>query len=210
HYFGIFQEDFERIRNLTNRYGVILVEDCAHYFNLTFAERVESKADFAFYSLHKFFPFKDGGALKISSQKLKLDFDSLENKNLGSNILDYDIKGIIEKRRLIFLYLENYLDSNPYIKLFHSLKENDIPHNFPLLIKNNLREKVYFKMQEEGYPLIALYYRLIQPIYDRKDQSMIDLSNSILNLPVHQDTVQDDLEKLVLCFEKVLFNLNQA
>lgn len=210
-YFGILQEDFKKVRYLTDKYDVILVEDCAHYFNLSFPENNKDKADFAFYSLHKFFPFVDGGTLKINSKKLELNIEEdKKNSLVGSEVFSYDIHRIVDIRRQNFLFLESHLNNNPFIKLFHSLKENDIPHNFPIIVKNNLREKVYFKMQEQGFPLIALYYRLIQPIYDLKDQSMIDLSNSILNLPVHQDTTQKDLEELIICLEKVLLNLNQV
>ena len=74
---------------------------------------------------------------------------------------------------------------------------NDIPQTFPILIKNNQREKLYFYLMDQGAPTTALYYRLIDQIKKEDFPLSHKISQEILNLPVHQDTNQDDI--IIIC-----------
>jgi len=78
--------------------------------------------------------------------------------------------------------------------------------NLPIIVKNNKREKLYFKLMDEGIPTIALYYRLIDSIDRRQYPDSYYLSNNILNLPVHQDITKNDIEILT---KKLIYSLER-
>ena len=77
------------------------------------------------------------------------------------------------------------------------INKGDVPHNYPVIVKDGLREKLYFWLIDKNITLIALYYRLIEPLKDKKFDEMQYISNNILNLPVHQDLSFKDLHLLI-------------
>ncbi|MCC6531357.1 MAG: DegT/DnrJ/EryC1/StrS aminotransferase family protein [Burkholderiales bacterium] len=71
HYFG-FAQDAGRIREFCDRHGLIYVEDCAHAFFGSHADRpLGAFGDYAIASPWKFFPTFDGGLL--ASSRIDLD-----------------------------------------------------------------------------------------------------------------------------------------
>lgn len=70
HYFG-FPQPIRRLRELCDRYGVILVEDCAHaLFGVADGAPPGSWGDYAIASLPKFLPLAWGGCLVSWRKKL--------------------------------------------------------------------------------------------------------------------------------------------
>jgi perosamine synthetase len=70
HYFG-FPQDMVPLRTLCDRFGLTLVEDCAHAFFGEIAGRpVGWYGDYAIASVRKFFPVSDGGYLISSHHAL--------------------------------------------------------------------------------------------------------------------------------------------
>lgn len=70
HYFG-FPQDFRPLRNLADRLGLILIEDCAHAcFGAVNGLPVGSLGDYAIASTMKFFPIGHGGVLASSRHPL--------------------------------------------------------------------------------------------------------------------------------------------
>ena len=68
HYFG-FAQPLERLARLCRERGVILIEDCAHaWLTRDQGAPVGQLGDAAIYSLRKFLPIEDGGALRISQE----------------------------------------------------------------------------------------------------------------------------------------------
>jgi dTDP-4-amino-4,6-dideoxygalactose transaminase len=84
---------------------------------------------------------------------------------------------------------------------------NLVPHDFPIVVHDGCREKLYFELMKEDLPTIALYYRLIDAITPDAFPLSHALSKDILNLPVHQDTDQADLEHLNDRLVKILAGL---
>ena len=106
-----------------------------------------------------------------------------------------DLKLIKEKRRANYKKLLSLIiNFNEIEVLYPELPEGIAPHNLPILINNKYREKLYFKLIAKGIPVIALYYKMIDPLRDLKFVNAKNLSDNILNLPVHQDIEEDDLE----------------
>ncbi len=70
HYFG-FPQDFRLLRNLADRLGLILIEDCAHAcFGAINGAPLGSLGDYAIASTMKFFPIGHGGVLASTRHRL--------------------------------------------------------------------------------------------------------------------------------------------
>jgi dTDP-4-amino-4,6-dideoxygalactose transaminase len=100
HYFG-FVQDLGALRRLADRYGIVLVEDCAHtLFGQTAGLPVGAVGDYAIASTMKFFALGDGGVLASARR-------DLADIRLARPPLDIEVKaaikllgGAIEFRRL--------------------------------------------------------------------------------------------------------------
>jgi dTDP-4-amino-4,6-dideoxygalactose transaminase len=202
HYFGFVRVDIEGLKELCSRNGVILVEDCAHCCFLNKNEHGLT-GDYSFYSLHKFFPTKTGGVLRRNGEPSgeqgpgdAAELDPCDPAVL-EQLLRTDVVAVNRRRRENYAQLESALTDLDGVTPLWTLDEKTVPHNFPVLIAEGRREKLYFHLQEHGLITIALYYRLA----DEMDRTLypisFGISDSILNLPVHQDTNANDLEALV-------------
>src|SRR5690554_891162 len=65
HYFGFKISNLNEIVSLCKKNNIIVVEDCAHLYNYNYrnGSSVDGGGDYAFYSLHKIFPLREGGLL---------------------------------------------------------------------------------------------------------------------------------------------------
>jgi len=200
HYFGICKNNLNAIRELCDTYNVILIEDCAHAFHIGMSEqKLGVIGDYSFYSVHKHLPVASGGILKINSQKFNLnelsDKDRMTNE-IMKQLIQTRFSEVAEKRRSNFLIYRELLEGISNIHIMYDLDNHEIPQTFPVLVNNGLREKLYFWLMERNLPVIALYYRLIENIDRNKFPNSYEVSNSILNLPVHQDIGLTDIENL--------------
>ena len=64
----------------------------------------------------------------------------------------------------------------------------------PIAIKKGQREAIYFDLVEKGITPTALYYKLIPQVSGESFSRTKELSNEILNFPVHQDTTPEDID----------------
>ena len=194
HYFGFKIQNIDSISKLCKSNGIIVVEDCAHMYtyNLNEISDVGTFGDFCFYSLHNNVPFKMGGLLVQNNIKLN-KVDQLSDLNIGYNVINYDAKSIAIKRIENFNFLHQLMSSIEGVSPLKSLDIGDIPHTYPIIICDGLREKLYFKLINQNIPVIALYYRLINPLLQEQFKVMQFISNNILNLPIHQDIEKKDL-----------------
>ena len=201
HYFGFKIKNIEEIVSLCKKYNVIVVEDCAHLYNYNLLDisDVGSFGDFVFYSLHKNFPLKNGGLLVQNNMKLKSPTNNeiqLEH-NFIFQLHQYDAKLIALKRLENYRILDDEIKNIEGVSRLKSLAQNDVPHTYPIIVGNDLREKLYFWLAEKHMTVIALYYRLIDPLNNEYYNEMQNISNSILNLPIHQDISKNDINILI-------------
>lgn len=201
HYFGFCRNDLDRIKTVCETNNIIFVEDCAHAFHLwTEKEKLGVYGDFSFYSVHKYLPVNSGGVLKNISKKIKLldvpDEDQI-SLEVATELLNSDYKKIREKRRHNFMLYEEKLSGINGIEPMYKLENYEIPQSFPIRVKNKLREPLYFYLMNKDMPTTALYYRLIDELTIEEYPLSHKISEEILNLPLHQDTTEQDVENIV-------------
>lgn len=200
HYFGICQNNMEAIRELCNQNGILLIEDCAHAFHIGMPEqKLGIVGDYAFYSVHKYLPVKSGGILKVNASKFdlsKINADVAMETEVLEQIIKTDYVSVANKRRENFLLYTSQLKDLDQIAIMYELDDVAIPQTFPILVHENLREKLYFYLIERDFPVVALYYRMIEEIDKTKFPISYKVANDILNLPVHQDVDSSDITNL--------------
>ncbi|MDO8254153.1 DegT/DnrJ/EryC1/StrS family aminotransferase [Shewanella algae] len=201
HYFGFCRTDMVKIQELCKNNNVILVEDCAHAFQLGSSESwIGNFGDFSFYSVHKYLATDSGGVLKVNNPSFQLTDVGVDKKMDYTVLESYsnsDFQKIAEKRRENYHYYSGLLTSNDCFEVMFELEPQDIPQTFPIKVKNGLREKLYYFLMERGMPTVALYYRMIDEISEEQYPLSFKVSSQILNLPTHQDTEKSDILKLI-------------
>jgi perosamine synthetase len=71
HYFGFAQPAIERVAEVCQRRGSVLIEDCAHaLFSRHKGRELGDFGPIAIFSLRKSLPISDGGALKVNEESL--------------------------------------------------------------------------------------------------------------------------------------------
>ena len=202
HYFGFPQKDVFKIREFCISNNVHLIEDCAHslYSKLQDTD-LGSIGDFSFFSIHKSIPSDSGGFLRSNLTNFELrnpveDSEQIELAALEvfTRVLSCEVA---EKRITNYRYLTQLLVNCPDLTLmFPELPDGVVPLNLPVLIGDGQREALYFYLLEQGLPTIALYYRLIDELQTDRFEVSNTISQSILNLPIHQDINFKDLNKI--------------
>lgn len=201
HYFGLCRNNMEEIKNLCVKNNVLLVEDCAHAFQLGVPQqKIGNYGDYSFYSLHKYLATDSGGVLKINSDVIDLP-QLPSTKRISQTVLEQYAKTqfgeVANTRRNNFLLYKKFLPKIKDVDIMFDLLDEDIPQSFPVRIKNGMREKLYFYLVGHAIPVTALYYRLIDQIKKEQFPVSFNLSDEILNLPVHQDVNAEDIK--ILC-----------
>lgn len=197
HYFGFQDNDIQEIKKYAKKRGVIIIEDCAHSF-FQFFTNSQTNSDYYIFSLHKMFPFKKGGLL-LSKKELTID------TNIVYNPFEYDIHAIANTRRKNYNYLVKKLEELPKITILHKKLHKTVPQTLPIVVKSEeLRDKLYFKMNKKGFGAVSLYHELISQVDQKKFQNESYLSKHILNLPIHQDAKKRELDKMVTKIKKLM------
>jgi len=201
HYFGIVHAEMDRLSDLCRQYGTILIEDCAHVVSMFEAENATGAfGEGAFYSIHKSIAVNEGGILRLNGKLLETPSIS-EQERCPVEVLEQLVRTNFHQinriRRVNYQWLVDRLSGVSGLTILYPNIGACVPHDFPVIIHDGLREKLYFALMDEGLPTIALYYRLIDSISPAEFPASHELSKSILNLPVHQDTTIADLELLI-------------
>jgi dTDP-4-amino-4,6-dideoxygalactose transaminase len=150
--------------------------------------------DYVLYSLHKMLPFKSGGMLKVNCS---VDIRILGNKNTDENPFAYDLYGIAIRRKANAKLWNGLLkDHGNSIDVLRPYNDEETPQTFPIIIKKYDRNLLYFKLNDAGYGAVSLYHTMIDQIKNGDNENAVWLSNHIINMPVHQDTEADEIEKM--------------
>ena len=213
HYFGFIRKNLDKLRSLCDKEKIILIEDCAHamdsFYRTKNSSPIGKYGDYAFYSIHKYLPTKDGGFYTYSKDKgvaraedsgEQISFETLYQ----AQIADYTT--IRSKRIANYNYMLSLLQkSNKYYTvLYPNLPRGVVPLNLPIIIHNKKREKVYFKLIDNNVMVISSYYRMIEQIDKNKFPISYQISDSILNFPTHQDIEKKDILYMIEVFNKVI------
>lgn len=204
HYFGFPDYKYSLISNWLLTKKINFVEDCAHALFSDFCGGSCGRlGDASFYSLHKMLPTKTGGMLSYKSNNNHLFSDSLSLKNL---LVNSDLHMIFNRRRKNAIYLTEKLNKLKNIILLHSeIPFNVCPQTIPIILMNN-RDKIYFKMNENGFGMVSLYHTMINEISADEFPESHNLSKSIINFPIHQDVSFAQIDSMIDCFTKLYDN----
>src|SRR5574343_1267822 len=199
HYFGFTADNFDEIIAFCQSKNITLIEDCAHTLHgFHNNQQLGTFGAFAFHSIHKILPTDDGGLLVDNSSEIHFSI-SPENEGIKQETLStFSLalhREIAKNRQQNYRRYLALLEPNELLELMQArLSEGIVPLNFPILIKNGLREKLYFDLIEKGITTSALYYRMIPQIQENEFPESYTISGSILNLPVHQDTTLEQVD----------------
>lgn len=192
HYFGFIDKNIKIIKQYAKAHNMIIIEDFAHAF-FTFLNDPVIDFDYGVFSIHKLFPVSSGGMI-ISKSKI------MNSHKARYDLFNYNMNEIMKKRVDNYVYIQNLLKEKADlygISLLKKISGGIIPHSFPILLGNKkIRDQLYFQLNKEGYGVVSLYHSLIDEI----DDSFItehNISNRILNLPVHQDVKKNDLVRMI-------------
>ena len=202
HYFGFPQKCVNELSVLCKEENIILIEDCAHTFSGKMdGMKLGSTGDFALFSIHKLLTTDNGGMLQVNNGLYKELFNGCEENIQLRDLLTYaksDMDMIAERK------VENYKtylqllnkESELFEILYPELQEGVVPNNFPVIIKNYDRFKLYNELDAMGIPTVVLYYRMIEELNKEEFPISFKLADTILNLPVHQDTEIKDIKHI--------------
>ncbi|WHY33858.1 aminotransferase class V-fold PLP-dependent enzyme [Cytobacillus firmus] len=200
-YFGFIDLRIKEVADTVKKKSGLLIEDNAHGF-FTYQYTEENHSDATFFSLHKMFPFKNGGSLIVKNSKLKsLKYSGKSMTDVEYNPWKYDVKYIAKLRKENYEVLDNIIHNEEVSEYFTPLKDcllpGNIPQTYPVCIKKGNRDKIYELMNEAGFGVVSLYHTLIEPLRNSEYQTSIELSKCIMNLPVHQDVNKDKYKDMI-------------
>ena len=199
HSFGFEDKSLSRIKKYAKQRNVTIIEDCAHSF-FTFFNAPEINSDFYIFSLHKMFAYNKGGLL-ISKNELSL------NTNILYNPFEYNIHQITRKRVENYQYMKEKIKKISHIRVLKPELGNNIPQTFPILLESaELRDHLYFKLNEEGFGVVSLYHELISAIPRNQYSNEYYISQHILNLPLHQDATVHNIDIMLDKLEGLIKN----
>lgn len=203
-YFGRTEPRLPLLRELADRYEVLLVEDLAHgFFSAQTGGPAGKYGDVCLYSLHKMFPVRDGGQITYTRGDLVSGQNSTRPE-LAHTIMSYDWAEIAAARRRNFIALTERLAASPlhgsqFELLWPELDSSDVPQTLPVRICGSRRDLVYSGMNEAGFGMVSLYHTLIPEVRGRFAR-LEDLALHIINFPVHQDVDPSALDSMVESF----------
>lgn len=186
-YFGFRDPRLTEIIDFVHNKDCIVIEDNAHGFYTYFCKG-STGADITVFSLHKMFPFTQGGGMIIE----KGQFSQLHNleEPVQFNPFRYNYNEIakvrIENYRCLLSIAENFRD------YFEPLRDavflgSNVPQTFPIIIKRGDRNSIYEIMNTAGYGVVSLYHTMIEELRTDEHSEALWLSKRIMNLPIHQD-----------------------
>lgn len=201
HYFGFKDKNLNVIKEAARKHKFVIIEDFAHAY-FTFWQNPAVDFDYAFFSIHKMFPWKDGGMV-LSRKKMP---GAIKDRYA---LFEFNAGLICQKRMNNASFLLDLLRAKSTMYNFDILKSkmtNVVPQTIPILLRDDkLRDYLYFQLNKQGYGAVSLYHELI-PQIDKRFEVEHKLSQRILNLPVHQDTEPSQLKRM----SEVLFKLMRS
>ncbi|OKP90044.1 hypothetical protein A3844_06000 [Paenibacillus helianthi] len=200
HYFGRPDPNLGMIVKMAKEKNIRIVEDAAHaLFSSLIGGSCGGLGDVSIYSLHKMLPIETGGILQINNNETKEINRMVENSYLRS-LLSYDLSALAQIRKNNEIYLRDLLLPlhGEVDLLWPELTPNNVYlQTLPVLIKKKSRNDFYFELNKQGFGVVSLYHTMINEINPNHYPESFSLSKCILNLPLHQESKQEDLKDMV-------------
>jgi len=210
YYFGFVQFDLGQVVKICRETNTYLIEDCAHALMSRYGNQYLGRfGDVSFFSLHKSLPLADGGLLVINNNEL--GDPHILNHTISEESLrllcHFDLPGISRIRRRNYdRLLEKIKGLRNLRVLYQELPQGIVPLNMPVMIENINRDEVHFRLLDKGIETTAMYHRMIEQIDRQQFPVSSSISDHILNLPIHQDITEEDIEYMPRCLREVIDN----
>lgn len=203
-YFGYLMSNRKAVFQLLSEYQVCVIEDFAHLIEpLRSHKEISMLAHYEVFSLHKTMGAgMGGGAVLCESSEESFDENISDSslKLLGKSDMNY----ISDLRWQNYIYLESRLNtdhSEIFTPFFSDRRAPVLPLNFPIRFPNReTRHAMYTALIDAGIFPTSLYHRLVPEINIENYPLSIQISQTILNLPIHQDV---DIDKINILLEVV-------
>ena len=199
HFFGMRVEVPNEIIDLANNNRVTFVEDWAHDLSQISNVGEEFPDHFAIYSLHKWTASKSGGF--ISGNHLDIEELEIEPMDLADAdvFIRSNLNKIAELRWSNFSYAEHLLTGLNRLTFFYTdSKKFTCPLNIPMMARSiEDRHELYTTLVRNGIVPTALYHILVPQLNKPEFKASIDISNRIINLPIHQDCTRNEIDIMI-------------
>lgn len=227
--------DTKAIQDIADKYGLKVIYDAAHAFGVEVnGESILNAGDLSTLSFHatKVYNTIEGGAMVMHDAKTKQRIDYLKNFGFAgeTEVVGPGINSKMDEMRSAYGLLNlKQVDAaiearhQVAIKYREALKDvegieywDDLPgvkHNysyFPIFVDAKkygmTRDKLYFKMKEQGvfgrryfYPLISEFstYRGLESARPENLPIAHKMANSVICLPMHHGLSDDDVKRIV-------------
>lgn len=226
--------DVEAIQSIADKYGLKVIYDAAHAFGVEVnGESILNAGDMSTLSFHatKVYNTIEGGAMIMHDAKTKQRIDYLKNFGFanevevvgpGINSKMDEIRaayGLLNLKQVDSAIQARHQVANAYREALRTVEGisffDDMPgvrHNysyFPIFIDAEkygmTRDKLYFKMKEQGvwgrryfYPLISEFstYRGLESAHPENLPNAHRMANSVICLPMHHSMSTNDVQRV--------------
>jgi dTDP-4-amino-4,6-dideoxygalactose transaminase len=201
HYFGYVDPAYAEAVKIAKEHDVFVLEDEAHAMLSDIVGGICGRlGDACIYSFHKILPVESGGAAIINDPESPLAQSLVADPDCELPLSQFDLKCVADRRRANCLTLDRLVrELAPKISpLFGAPSFCEFPQSYPVMIPNDSRDRLYHEMNAAGFGVVSLYHTLIPQISSECFPAAAKVSRHILNLPVHQDASEKELEWMVI------------
>jgi dTDP-4-amino-4,6-dideoxygalactose transaminase len=192
HYFGHVDPGYQEAVALARRHGLRVVEDAAHAMLSDLIGGICGRlGDVSLYSLHKLLPVESGGLLVRNGAPA--------GEGEAARIWHHDLAhiGRVRRRNAGFLLQRMAGLADDVEPLWPVLEEGEIPQTVPVRLRRANRDAIYHDLNGAGFGVVSLYHTMIDAIPETSFPESVQLSRTILNLPIHQSAGLGDIEAMI-------------
>lgn len=200
HYFGFVDPSYKDVVKLARAHGIFVLEDEAHAMLSDVVGGICGRlGDASIFSFHKMLPVASGGAAVVNNAESPLAKKLIADDSYTVPMSNYDLLRIAERRCANALALHRMLHDSvkDVVPLWSAADPRTVPQSYPVLIQRGSRDRIYHEMNAAGYGVVSLYHTLVSQITSESFPATTKISQNILNLPVHQDVPESELEPMV-------------
>jgi dTDP-4-amino-4,6-dideoxygalactose transaminase len=198
HYFGIQSALSAYSSEIVDGNSCTLIEDFAHDLSSINQLTNFDINKFSIFSCHKWIASNGGGF--ITSHPKNLEKIILEQMQVfdAEVYMNTDLHTVFQKRWENFRYLDTRLNNLKKLKKFKVDDGNmTCPLNLPMLALNaDVRHGLYGFLSSTGFQPTSLYHHLTTELNEVEFPTSFEISRTIVNLPVHQDYMLEQMEAL--------------
>lgn len=227
--------DTKRIQEIADQYGLKVIYDAAHAFGVEVnGESILNAGDLSTLSFHatKVYNTVEGGAMVMHDERMKKRIDYLKNFGFANEttVVGPGINSKMDEVRSAYGLLnlkqvDKAIEARHQvaIKYREALRDvegitffDDMPgvrHNysyFPIFVDEKKygmsRDKLYFKMKEQGvlgrryfYPLISEFttYRGLESAKPENLSEAHKMANNVICLPMHHALTDEEIDRII-------------